>query len=62
MLGIVMYPICLVKSLGSLGYLITVSILGIFWLAIVALYLLGSNSISENFDRGHGMTVMHMPL
>ncbi|EEQ99924.1 10 transmembrane domain, possible aa transporter, putative [Perkinsus marinus ATCC 50983] len=53
MLGIVMYPICLVKSLGSLRYLTIVSILGIFWLAIVALYLLGSNGISENFDRGH---------
>ncbi|EER04480.1 amino acid transporter, putative [Perkinsus marinus ATCC 50983] len=36
MLGIVMYPICLVKSLGSLGYLITVSILGIFcWIACI---------------------------
>ncbi|KAF4649237.1 Solute carrier 38 member [Perkinsus olseni] len=53
MLGIVMYPICLVKSLGSLRYLTIVSILGIFWLAVVALYLLGSNGISENFDRGH---------
>ncbi|KAF4678658.1 Solute carrier 38 member [Perkinsus olseni] len=34
-------------------YLTIVSILGMFWLAVVALYLLGSNGISENFDRGH---------
>jgi len=53
MLGIIMYPICLVKSLGSLRYLTIVSILGIFWLAVVALYLLGSNGISENFNTGH---------
>mmetsp|Transcript_1965 Transcript_1965/g.1614 ORF Transcript_1965/g.1614 Transcript_1965/m.1614 type:complete len:103 (+) Transcript_1965:149-457(+) len=53
MLGIIMYPICLVKSLGSLRYLTIVSIMGIFWLAIVALYLLGSNNHIQRKDIQH---------
>ncbi|KAF4663069.1 Solute carrier 38 member [Perkinsus chesapeaki] len=52
MLGVIMYPICLVKSLGSLRYLTIVSIMGIFWLAIVALYLLGTNGMAPDFNTG----------
>ncbi|KAF4686372.1 Solute carrier 38 member [Perkinsus olseni] len=52
MLGIVMYPICLVKSLGSLRYLTIVSILGMFWLAIVAFYLLGTYGMAADFKYG----------
>ncbi|EER20595.1 10 transmembrane domain, possible aa transporter, putative, partial [Perkinsus marinus ATCC 50983] len=52
MLGIVMYPICLVKSLGSLRYLTIVSILGMFWLAIVAFYLLGEYGMAVDFKYG----------